>query len=123
MEYSTQCLRQECCTCAAAGPSTDLAAEFDQHLDGLQSLATSIASPSFVPPPQPDQFQVVVSPPDGSTAVAAFMAEQHRQLLLVVGLATAEGKHGIAVELLTQVSRLSACPDANREPCVVSHGS
>lgn len=91
-------------TCAAAGPSTDLAAEFDQHMVGLRSLANSIASPSF--PPPPDQFQVVVSPPDGSTAVAAFMAEQHQQLLLLVGLATAEGKHGIAVELLNQVSRL-----------------
>ena len=93
-------------TCAAAGPSTDLAADFDQHMVGLSSLANSIASPSFVPPPQPDQFQVVVSPPDGSTAVAAFMAEQHQQLLLLVGLTTAEGKHGIAVELLNQVSRL-----------------
>ena len=101
---------------AAAGPSkssADFASEFNQHMDGLRSLANSIARPTFVPPPQPHQFPVVVSPPDGSTAVAAFMAEQHRQLLLVVGLATAEGKHGIAVELLTQVSRLSAYPHAS----------
>ena len=101
---------------AAAGPSkssADFALEFNQHMDGLRSLATSIAAPAFVPPTQPHQFPVVVSPPDGSTAVAAFMAEQHRQLLLVVGLATAEGKHGIAVELLTQVSRLSAYPHAS----------
>ncbi len=101
------------CTCAAAGPSTNLAAEFDQHMDGLQSLANSIAGPMFMPPPQPHQFQVLVSPLDGNTAVAAFMAQQHQHLLLVVRLATAEGKHAIAVELLTQVSRLSACPHAS----------
>ena len=92
--------------CAAAGPSTNLAAEFDQHMDGLQSLANSIAGPKFVPPTQPHQFQVLVSPLDGNTAVTAFMAQQHRQLLLLVGLMTAEGKHAIAVELLTQVRPL-----------------
>ena len=94
------------CTCAAAGPSTNVAAEFDQHMDGLQSLANSIAGPKFVPPTQPHQFQVLVSPFNGNTAVAAFMAQQHRQLLQVVGLVTAEGKHAVAVELLTQVRRL-----------------
>ncbi len=78
-------------------------------MDGLRSLANSIAASGFVSPPQPHHFQVAVSPPDGSTAVAAFMAEQHRQLLLVVGLATAEGKHGIAVQLLTQVSIATVC--------------
>ena len=106
VQYMAQCLRQESCTCAAAGPSTDLAAEFDRHMDGLQSLANSIAGPLFVPPPQPHQSQVLVSPLEGNTAVAAFVAQQHRQLLLVVGLATAEGKHAIAVELLTQVCQL-----------------
>ena len=94
---------------AAAGPSkssADFASEFNQHMDGLRSLATSIAAPAFVPPTQPHQFQVVMSPLDGNTAVTAFMKQQHQQLLLVVGLTTAEGKHAVAVGLFDQVSQL-----------------
>ena len=94
---------------AAAGPSkssADFASEFNQQLSGLQSLANSIAGAKFVPPTQPHQFQVVMSPLDGNTAVTAFMKQQHQQLLLVVGLATAEGKHAVAVGLLDQVSQL-----------------
>ena len=106
-----QCLRQESCTCAAAGPSTNPAAQFDQHMDGLKALANSIAGPLFEPPPQP--HQVLVSPLKGNTAASAFLAQQRHQMLLVVGLATAEGKHAIAAELLTQVSRLPASPHAS----------
>ena len=112
-----QCLRQESCTCAAAGPSTNPAAQFDRHMDGLKALANSIAGPLFKPPPQPHQLQVLVSPIEGNTAASAFLAEQRHQMLLVVGLATAEGKHAIAAELLTQVSRLPAFPHASSAEC------
>ena len=94
--------------------SADLAAVFNQHMSGLESLAKGIAGPRFVPPQQPHQFQVLVSPLDGHTAVVPFMLHHHRQMLRVVDLATAEGRHAIAVELLTQVSQLSACPHASR---------
>ena len=92
----------------AAGPSrssADFAAEFEQHVSGLQSLANTIAASNFVPPTQPHQFAVVVSPLDGTTAVPRFTTNQHQQLMLVVGLATAGGRHAIAVGLLDQVSR------------------
>ncbi len=96
------------CVHAAAGPSrssADFAAEFEQHVSGLQSLANTIAASKFVPPTQPHQFAVVVSPLDGTTAVTRLMTNQHQQLMLVVGLATAGGQHAIAVGLLDQVSR------------------
>ncbi|KAL0017866.1 hypothetical protein WJX77_006536 [Trebouxia sp. C0004] len=85
-----------------AGPSTSsvgFAAAFDQHLSGLQSLAEGIAGPKFVAPQQ-HQFQELNSSRVDNTAVAAFVA-QH--MLQVVDLATAEGKHALAVQLLTQV--------------------
>ena len=61
--------------------SADLAAVFNQHMSGLESLAKGIAGPRFVPPQQPHQFQVLVSPLDGPTAVVPFMLQHHGQML------------------------------------------
>ncbi len=102
------------CIRAAAGPSTSSAGTadaFDQCMSGLHSLVNSIAGPKFVPPQQHD-FQGLNSLGADNAAVAAFMGQQHQQLLLMVDQATAEGKHALAVQLLTQVGRLlSICLD------------
>ena len=107
-------------TFATAGPSTSCAGTgdaFDQCMSGLQSLAQSIAGPRFVPP---QQHQVQgLSPSTDSTAVAAFMAQQ-RQQLLQVDQATAEGKHALAVQLLTQVSIATVCMSVSAATALAS---
>jgi hypothetical protein len=100
-----------CYTCAAAGPSTSSAGTadaFDQCMSSLQSLAKSIAGPSFVPPQQLE-FQGLNSLGADNAAVADPTRQQHQQLLQVVDQATAEGKHATAVQLLTQVSIATVC--------------
>lgn len=108
-------------TFATAGPSTSCAGTgdaFEQCMSGLQSLAQSIAGPRFVPPQQ-HQVQGLSSPSTDSTAVAAFMAQQ-RQQLLQVDQATAEGKHALAVQLLTQVSIATVCMSVSAATALAS---